>query len=472
MKSLLIDGVYLFNWFVLVYFFALNLCYLLFLVISRQAMREYNLEHKLAEGSRLPRYFQKPFTILVPAYNEENTIVDSVHSLVQLDYPEYEVVVINDGSSDQTFELLSRAYELVKVDVTLSRHFSSEPVRGIYYSRSYPRLTVVDKENGGKSDAYNAGTNAARYPYVCCVDADSLLSGDSMFKLMRQFVISPFIVGIGGIIRLSNGCTIRDGQVTRIRMPGKMVEKIQVVEYLRAFLFGRLGWSRLNILMIISGAFGVYRQDILRDLGGWSTSSVVEDMELVLRMQKMIYRKRPQDRLAFAPDPICWTQAPDSLKGLSTQRERWQRGLMDTLLRNLGVLFNIRYRRLGLLGYPYFFFFEFLGPLIEVFGYVIVFASYFLGILDISFLLLFLAVALLWGMFVSLCAVALEESTYHRYESAKDLLWMIAAAVLENFGYRQLHSLWRLKGMIKYVLGKRSGWGTIKRTSFQVSGRQ
>lgn len=455
----------------LFYFFLLNLFYLLLLIISKWAMREYNLDYKLAEGISLPRYFNKPFTVLIPAYNEENTIVESVSSQLQLDYPEYEVVVINDGSVDATLELLSRAYDLVKVDVALSGHFQSMPVRGIYYSGTHPWLTVVDKDNGGKSDAYNAGANVARYPYICSVDADSLLSGDSMTKLMRQFIFSPFIVGIGGIIRLTNGSTIVNGQVTRISMPGKLVEKIQVVEYLRAFLFGRLGWSKLNIMMIISGAFGVFRQDMLKALGGWSRNSVVEDMELVLRMQKRIHRQQTDYRLAFAPDPICWTQAPDSLKGLSTQRDRWQRGLMDTLLKNLDVFFNIRYRRLGLIGYPYFFLFEFLGVFIEVTGYVAILTSFFLGILDMYFLLLFLAVAVLWGMFVSLFSVALEESTYHRYETKTDLFWMIIAVILENFGYRQLHSLWRLKGMIKYITGRRSGWGTIRRTSFQTAGK-
>jgi len=466
MLEVLLNFIYYFEWFIIAFFVSLNLFYLLLLMISSRAMWEHNVQYALTRGTHLSVRFTKPFSIIVPAYNEGATIVDSVKSFLSLDYPEYEVIVANDGSTDDTLNRLKETYRLVAVDVETDNRYECAPIHAVYFSEIEPRLVVVDKENGGKADAQNASANLARYPYVCAVDADSLLSCDSMSKIMQRFTAAPDNVAVGGIIRLANGCTIVEGEVKEVNMPHGFLERIQVVEYLRAFLFGRVGWSRLNILMIVSGAFGVFRQDLLTLLGGWNKDTVGEDLDIVVRIHRHIRENRLPYSLSFAPDPVCWTQAPGTIKDLSSQRDRWQRGLMETLFANLRMFFNPRYGTIGLIGYPYFFIFEMLGALVEFIGYPIIIICFALGIVDKSFFLLFLAVAIVWGMCISYTAVALEEVSYRRYKKRSDIWRLFAAGFLENFGYRQLHSFWRLKGMLKYIFGTKSGWGVIKRSSF------
>ena len=402
-------------------------------------------------------------TIVVPAYNEQEVIVDAVTSFLQMDFEEYEVIVVNDGSRDETLARLVAAFDLVPVNTQVYMRYSCAAIRQVYFSPLHPKLVVVDKVNGGKADAQNAGANLSRYPFVAGVDADSLLSKDSMKKLMHTFLTMPDTVAVGGIVRLSNGCVLRNGDVAEVHMPKKMLERIQAVEYLRAFLFGRMGWSQLNILLIISGAFAVFRQDVLREVGGWDKDSIGEDMEVVMRMHRLNHEKHRNQRIAFAPDPVCWTQAPDALRDLSTQRDRWQRGLMQTLLKNMNMFCNPAYKQVGMVGFPYFFIFEMLGCVIEFLAYPLLVIFWLLGMINVSFFLLFLTLAILFGLFISFTAIALEESTYRRYTGRGDVLKLFAAAVIENFGYRQLHAWWRFRGFCRYLTNTKAGWGSIRR---------
>lgn len=458
-----LDILYWFNWIVLIYFVVLNLFYCVLLIVSAISIKLYNKDFDVSVGTQLRPEISKPFSLLIPAYNESAVIVDSVRSFLKVDFPEYEIIVSNDGSTDNTLEKLINAFQLEQVDFDWADRYPCKPIKKVYFSRTEPRLVVLDKENGGKADAQNAAANCSRYPYITAVDADSVLSVDSMRKLMRFFSASPQTIGVGGIVRVSNGCSIQDGAITDVRMPDLLIERIQVVEYLRAFLFGRMGWSYMNILLIISGAFGVYRQDIAAKIKGWNHKSIGEDMEFVTRLHKYIRQHGLRNNLSFAPDPVCWTQVPSNLHSLSIQRDRWQRGLMQTLFWNLSMLFNPRYGRIGLIGMPYFFFFEMLGCVIEVLSYPLIGICFYLGIINTSFFWLFLTIAFLWGLVLTYSSILLEEITYRRYKKWKDLFRLIFAGFLENFGYRQLHSFWRIKGFIKYVLRVKSGWGTIKR---------
>ncbi len=461
--NIFLDLIFLFNWLVIFYFFSLNIIYAVLLISSYFAIRTYNFEYALAKGADLKRDLAKPFSILVPAYNESVVIVESVRSFLALDYPEYEVIVCNDGSKDDTLQKLIDNFSLQKVDFDRVERFESQPIRAVYFSELDSKLVVVDKVNGGKADALNAAANCSRYPYIGGVDSDSQLSSDSMEKIMQQFSAHPQNVAVGGIVRLSNGCTIKNGEISDIKMPKAFLEQIQVVEYLRAFLFGRMGWSAFDVLLIISGAFGIFRQDIMEKVGGWDSRAIGEDMDLVVRLHKHIRKNRLAHHLSFAPDPVCWTQAPGTLKDLSTQRDRWQRGLMQTMVDNRGLMFNPRYGRVGMVGFPYFFLYEMLGCVMEIAAIPLVIVSFILGIVNVHFFILFITVAIIWGLFLTFSSIFLEEVSYSRYKERGDLLKLFKAAFFENFGYRQIHSWWRFKGFVKYVFKVKSGWGTIKR---------
>ncbi len=455
-----------FNLFILFYFISLNLFYTALIFIASFAVSRYNNEYLLHRGIRLPLKFIKPFSLLIPAYNEEAVVVESVNSLLSLDFEEYEVIVANDGSTDDTLDRLIKAFKLEEVNIAIQVRYPSKQIRKVYFSRKEPRLIVVDKENGGKADAQNAAANVARYPYVGAVDSDSLLSHDSMRKLMARFAAQPNFVGVGGIVRLSNGCRIENGKILSVKLPGTLIENVQVVEYLRAFLYGRMGWAHLNILMIISGAFGVFRQDVLAKVSGWNPKALGEDIDIVLKMHRYIHEEKKPFALGFAPDPVCWTQAPHSLKGLSVQRDRWQRGLMQTLFYNIRMFFNPKYRQIGLVGYPYFFIYEMMGGLLEFLSYPIIIICFLLGLVNTPFFVLFMSISLVWGLCVTVMSIALEETSYRRYDKTGDFIKLFAAGIIENFGYRQLHSWWRVKGFFKHIFGVKSGWGAIPRVSF------
>jgi cellulose synthase/poly-beta-1,6-N-acetylglucosamine synthase-like glycosyltransferase len=456
------------DWFFFWYFIALNSIYMVLLAVAAKAMLEYKNQREVRRGVPLPEEFMKPFSVVVPAFNEEATIVQSVKAMLELDYPEYEVIVCDDGSTDNTIEYLTAEFGLEEVDVESQERYPCGPINKVYFSHQYPDLVVVTKENEGKPGALNAAANFARYPYLCAVDADSLLSSDSMEKLMQMFTAVPSTAAVGGVVRIANGALVKDGRIEKLEMPDTFTERIQILEYFRAFLFGRLGLSKLNALMIISGAFGVFRQDMLEKIHGWDLNSIGEDMEMVVRLQRYINENKSPLRIAFAPDPVSWTQVPDTLSELSVQRDRWQRALTQSLMKNMSLMFNPRYKAIGMFAFPFYFIFEFVGAAIEFLGYPIVVVSFILGVIDLKFFALFAAVALLWGLFISIASLALAELSYRRYEGRYALWQLIQAAIYENFGYRQMHAFWRFKGMVRYLFGRRSGWGEQSRRSFRT----
>jgi cellulose synthase/poly-beta-1,6-N-acetylglucosamine synthase-like glycosyltransferase len=328
-------------------------------------------------------------------------------------------------------------------------------------------LTVVDKVRGGKSDALNAGINLSRYPLFCSIDADSIIEDNALLRVVKPFMERPAeTVAAGGIVRIVNGCEVRDGRVVRIELPDKPLPIFQVVEYLRAFLTGRVGWSALQSLLIISGAFGIYRKDEVVAIGGYSRYTDTEDLELVVRLHEHMRRKKRKYRVVFVPDPVCWTEAPETVAVLNRQRNRWHRGLVRTLWTHRRMMFNPRYGAVGLFAFPYFAVFELLGPFIETFGYLAVVLSYLLGILDVQFFLMFLVVAILYGIFLSIAAILLEEISFRRYPGWIDLTKLVAYSVLENFGYRQILSAMKVKAFWD-TIRRRRAWGQMQRKGFQ-----
>ena len=451
------------EWGILLYFLALHLTNLALILRAFVSIRRYLDE---AETDRLDTAFEtshsKPMTLICPAYNEEAGVVASVNSLISLRYPEFQVVVVNDGSTDATLERLVTAFRLKPSHRVLRQLLPTSEVRGIYESAYVPNLMVVDKVNGGKADALNCGINLARYPLVCCMDGDSLLENDSLLRIARPFMDRPDLVASGGVIRPLNGCRVTPMGIRGIFLPASWLARFQVVEYLRAFLFGRVGLASLDTIFIVSGAFGVFRRDVLVKAGGFDTTTVGEDFELVVRLHRRQREWRTPYHITLVPDPICWTEVPEDVKTLGRQRNRWHRGLWEALWKHRRMWFNPAYGRVGLFSMPYFLLFEALAPVIETGGYLLFAWSVWRHALSTPFAILFIYVALLLGVLNSVVSVLLQEITGHRYQGLKAFSLLLLTAVLENFGYRQLTVWWRLRGTLDWLRGK-DGWGHMRR---------
>jgi cellulose synthase/poly-beta-1,6-N-acetylglucosamine synthase-like glycosyltransferase len=409
-----------------------------------------------------------PISLLVPAHNEEKTIVEAVDSLLALDYPELEVIVANDGSKDRTLEVMRERYQLLETDMLYIQEVESKPVRAVYMSQLEPRLIVVDKVGGGsKADAVNACLNAASSPYVCVVDADSLLERDALLRIIVPILADPKrVVGAGGIIRVLNGSRIEEGRMQEVRLPKRPTEVIQVVEYLRAFLVGREGWGFFNMLMIISGAFGIFRRDLVRKIGGYRPAAIGEDIDLVMRLHRHLRETKTDYRLSFVPDPVCWTEVPSDIRSLARQRARWQKGLLDVLWPNRDMLFNPRYGRIGSIALPYLWGWELLAPVVELGGMVTIALAACLGVLSREFFVQFLIFGYAFATLISIGSVLLEEITYKRYNRWKDMARLICYCFAEHFPYRQLHLIWRLQGLVQYLRGD-VAWKPLQRTGFR-----
>jgi len=456
-----------FNAFVLAYFLALNISYILLFFVSLREVLTFLRRTFFSDYQQILRSdMTLPISMICPAHNEEKTIVDTVRSLQMLNYPEFEIIVVNDGSKDETLSRLLQAYDLRRVDRVYKRSLPTKSVRALYASPLVPNLVVVDKENGGKADALNCGINLSRYPLFSSMDADSVIEDDALLKAVKPFMEWPDeTVAVGGIVRCANGCTVHEGRVTHIALPGKLLPIFQVVEYLRAFLSGRLGWSALKGLLLISGAFGVYRKSAVVDVGGYDSSTDTEDLELVMALHAVYRERKKPYRIVFVPDPVCWTEVPGNWKMLRRQRNRWHRGMLQSLSRYRRMMFNPRYGIMGMLVLPYFLIFETMGPFIETLGYISVPLAWALGLLNTKFFLLFFVLAVAFGVFLSVAAILLEEISYRRYPSWGDLWKLLFCGVFENFGFRQTLAVFKIQAFWEYLRGLRR-WGKLERVGF------
>ncbi|MEJ6950747.1 glycosyltransferase family 2 protein [Natronospora cellulosivora (SeqCode)] len=449
------------------YFFIINATYLILNIFAFYSIRRSWFHQGVSDfETSLKTEFYKPLSIIVPAYNEQETIVDNIKSILALEYPVFEIVVVNDGSSDQTITRLKEYFNLLPSSRNSDSRLATEEILAVYESVRYPNLLVIDKKNGGKADALNAGVNMSQFPLVCNIDADSLIDNKALLKITEPFVNDWRVIAAGGTIRVANDCEIEDGQVKKVALSKKSIVRFQIVEYLRAFLFGRVGWAALNSLLIISGAFGVFKRKHLIKAGGYRSDTVGEDMELVLRMNRSMKKDNRKYRVVFLPNPVCWTQVPEDWETLAKQRRRWQRGLGQSLLMNKEMMFNPRYGLAGLAAFPFFFFVEFLGPIIEGIGYIALALTFILGIGGREIALLFILTAILMGILVSTFSLLFEELSFRKYKRSKDMIKLFLYGVLENFGYRQLHTFWRIQG-IWDLIRKKGSWGTQNRKSFQ-----
>jgi cellulose synthase/poly-beta-1,6-N-acetylglucosamine synthase-like glycosyltransferase len=453
---------------ILLYFSALQIVLFGLLILSFFDMRRRLAQNFYADYEAVAKsHFTFPISVLVPAHNESAGIVDSVRSVLSLDYPQHEVIVINDGSTDDTLQKLIREFGLDRRDVVYRRSLqTTSAIRGIYRSSAMPNLIVVDKEHGGKSDALNTGLNLSRYPLFCTIDADSLFQENALLRVVRPFLEDPDrVIAVGGQVRVANGCKIQRGRVVEPRLPTNILAAFQVVEYLRAFVASRLGLSAMNNLLILSGVFSLFRKDVVIESGGYDTGTVTEDMELVLRLHRRMREMNREYSVVFLPDPICWTEVPEGFGALARQRGRWHRGLIHSLWCHKSLIWGKHSGTLRWVGIPYYVLFEVMGPVVELLGYIIIPIAYFMGFLDPLYFWAFLFLAITSGAFLSISAVFLEELSFGLYRSWGDFAQMVAIGIFENFSYRILTLLFRLGALVDMLLG-RGGWGKQERSNF------
>jgi cellulose synthase/poly-beta-1,6-N-acetylglucosamine synthase-like glycosyltransferase len=407
-------------------------------------------------------------SVLAPAFNEAASVRHSVRSMLRLRHPRHEVIVINDGSADETLQELIHEFRLYRSSRVVCGDIPTGLVRGVYESRDPIPLLVIDKENGGKADALNCGINYARHDLFAAIDADSIVETDALLQISRPFLEhGEETVAAGGIIRVANGCVVSHGAVTSPRVPENLLARYQIVEYLRAFLAARVAMSYANTLLIISGAFGMFRRSVVAEMGGYRLDTVGEDMELVVRLHRYRRERNLPCRIVFLADSVCWTEVPESQRILRRQRIRWQRGCFESILFHRRMLGNWRFGSVGLVGMPYFVICEVLGPFVELSGYIATAAGLCLNWISAGGALLFLAVSILFGLLMSVSSVLLEEKTICKYPDPRDLLRLLLAAVLENLGYRQITLLWRVQAILQVLLKRKRSWGEMERRGFQ-----
>lgn len=464
------------NMLVFVYAIAIAISYLLLAFISMREMRRYMHKNYFIDYKYiLSSPFAPGISLIAPAYNEGLTIIDNIKSLMSIMYNNFEVIIINDGSKDDTLLKMIEAFDLVKVEFDLQYTLRTKPVRGIYKSRNraFKKLLVVDKENGGKADALNVGLNISKRELVACIDVDCIIEPDALLKMVKPFLEdSSEVIASGGVVRIANSCVVEDGRLIEVRLPDKLIARVQVLEYIRAFLLGRMAWSKLNGLLLISGAFGLFKRNIAIEAGGYNHKTVGEDMELVVRMRAHLAERNKKCRVVYIPDPLCWTEAPSNFEILGRQRNRWARGTFETLKLHKRLFFNKKYGVMGLLSYPYWFFFEWLAPFVEFFGLLFFLILVMLGMVNWIFFFCLLIVVYSFAFFISMFSLLSEEMSFYKYTQKRDIIKMILTALIEPLWFHPRVVWWSLKGNFDLLKGKKA-WGEMTRQGFvQYNGKK
>ncbi len=458
---------------ILIYFITLNSAYLVLIVLAGQAFVQHLRRAPFAGADDMFRSpLTLPVSVIVPAHNEGGGIIAAVQAMTALRYPRFEVVVVDDGSTDATFELLRQHFDLIEVPRVVPADVPTRTtILSVHVARgNADNLVVVRKENGGKADALNTGLNVAQHPLVCMVDADSVLDPDALLSVAKPFGDDPLrVAACGGVIRIANGSTIVGGRVVDARMPRRWLLRIQVVEYLRAFLMGRTGWSKLGGLVVISGAFGLFRRDLLVRIGGLDHDTIGEDAELVVRLHHDLRTRGEDYRVVFVAEPVSWSEAPSTLRVLGRQRRRWHRGIAEILSKHRKMILNPRYGRIGMIALPYYVLFELLAPFVEVGALILLPLGLWVGAVDVDFAWRFALVAYGYGLLISLISLLIEEVSFHRYPRFGDLGRGVLAAVVENFGYRQVLAFWQISGAWSAWRGRQAVWGAMQKQGFAAA---
>lgn len=455
-----------------IYSVLLLLSYLLIAGYSIGEMKHYLFKNSFTDYNLLASSEYAPaISILAPAYNEGANIIENVRSLLAVHYNNMELIVINDGSKDDTLEKLIGAYDMEITPFAGDAKIKTEAIRGFYKSKNplYHKLIVIDKENGGKADALNAGINVSDKKYIVCIDVDCILEQDALLKLIKPFLeqTDQKMIATGGVIRIANSCEISNGKLVRVHLPKKFLPRVQALEYIRAFLLGRMAWSRLDGLLIISGAFGAFDREIAIKAGGYNRNTVGEDMEIIVRMRRYMHENGIPYKVAYIPDPLCWTEAPASYKILGRQRNRWTRGTIETLQLHKKMFFNPRYKILGMLSYPYWFFFEFLAPVIEFIGFISFLFFAIFGVLDWHRVAILFVFIFSFGFLYSVFAILMEVLTYNQYKKRSEIFKLILTAFMEPILFHPFVVWSAVRGDIDFLRKKKS-WGVMTRQGFDT----
>ena len=448
----------IFLWIILVYYIALHAIYLLLLLIGSIQIRRYKKAITFAEFRRIAEsHLSMPVSLIIPCFNEAAIIGHSVRSAMRLNYPQYEIIVVSDGSTDDTMKVLMEGFGLRKIERFGRRILGSKQILGVYESSSHPNLVVVDKENGRRADAINAAVSMARYPLLCVIDADTFLEEDALLHMARPFLRDTRIAAVAGVVRPSNGLTMVDGRIVAKGFPKTLLGMNQEVEYARSFQWARIGLSRLRSMLCISGALILIKKSIFEKLGGPWPGAMTDDIEFTMRINRHLHDRRNKEdqKLVFAPDAVCYTEIPEKFRQYASQRNRWQRGTLQALVRNRGMIFNPRYGMTGLFGMPFFLVFEGLAAIVELSAWILMVVCLVLGIATGFEILLMIYLAYILGVFLSLSAVLLTESGRLRCTSWRDFWRLLLAIFVDNLGFHQLHLLIRVIGTFQYLLGRR-----------------
>jgi len=444
--------------------------FILAIVSSRELFHNIRISKNTNYDAILSSPFTPQISIIAPAFNESLNIVENIKALLGLYYPSFEIVIVNDGSKDNTLQKTIEAFDLEKVPFVIDYKIQCNKVLGVYKSRknAYSNLTVIDKINGGKADALNSGINIANSDYFIAIDVDSIIDRHALNKLIKPFFeeTDKKVIAVGGVIQIANGCKIEDGQLVEVDVPDKLLPKFQVIEYTRTFLFERMGWSRLDGLLLISGALGLFDKQVVIECGGYNNNTVGEDMELVVRMRKYMTDNNQKYKVIYIPDPLCWTESPSSLKILGRQRNRWTRGLIDTIFLHKNLFFNPKYRTMGMLSHPFWVFFAWLAPIIEIMGLMYFLVLIIFGELNWPFFIVMLSFIYFFAIFFSIYAILFDHLAYHRYKKRKMLLKLMIAAWIEPFIYHPFVVYWGIRGNFDYFIRKKKAWGNMTRTGF------
>lgn len=446
------------TWCVLGYFIVSKLSYFLLNALSIFRMHRIAQDKVLADLPQIYSGLEPPISLLLSTRNSATTIAASLRGLLQLDYSSFEIIVINDGSEDATLDTLINEFELHAFPEAYRIQLPSRAVRGIYRSTRYPNLRVIDKDYGGNADALNAGINASRYPLFCSVDDDTILHRDSLRRIVAPFLYDNTVIASAGAVRIANGCETENGLLSKVALPRHWLPIFQIIEHLRTSLFAPLGWSMLNGMLIVPAAgVGLFRKEVVLEVGGYRTDTAMANMELIVRMHRLMRIKRQQYQIVFVADPVCWHQAPEDLQTLRKQRMRWQQGLLDSLSQNMGLLWSRNGGVPGRLAFPFFILLECLGPVIELLSYAFILIAFACGLISWQVCITFLSVAIGLGVLLSASGLLLEEMSFHLYPKASDIATLASVAIIGNLGYRQLNIAWRAIGMTCWLVARLKG---------------
>ncbi|MBR7166982.1 MAG: glycosyltransferase family 2 protein [Bacteroidaceae bacterium] len=462
-----------FNYFMIFYSSGLILSYLLMTIVSLIQIRRRKKYNSAEYIKRI--LLNSPHTpgisIIAPAYNEETTVVDNVNSLLGMDYPKFEVIIVNDGSKDNTLEKLIKNFDLIEVPYNYIEYVKTKPYKRLFKSTNekYKRLVVVDKENGGtKADASNAGINVAQYPYFVCTDVDCILNPQGLYYLIWDVLSSEKrVIAVSATMRMANSCTMKDGRLAKIHPPISPLPLFQELEYIRSFLIGKTWWAAIGGMPNVSGGFGLFDTEIAIRVGGYHGQSMAEDMDMIARMTSYMYHTETPYKVTQVPQTVCWTEGPSTLTIFNRQRTRWGRGLFQFFHLYWDIVFNRQYGIYGTVTLPYLFIFEFLGPIIEFIGFIVLLFLMISGAINWTTFWLLLITVYIFMQFINTMSICFDNYTESTYSKRRWYAWLIIPSVLEAFIYHPITVIFALKGYISYLTTGDFKWGEMKRKGFK-----